>query len=225
MKKIHTELFFGDDFQRKAEAKIENEEVPGQKDLGWQMVRKRKREKKAEEGQDSVCSVNLIRFDSLSQGVGRRKRQRTESKEIDGREKQEHHKKNKITDEKTDDDEKNREKDVENETCVIAWNVKSPAQYDFLCDMAQCQANVVMFQETPKRQPDGMAEGLGWALLKEQKKGTAAIAVRRQNMGLLRYSCTSKKWALVVLGSILLLSMYLLHTWRGELNLESTRRR
>ena len=39
--------------------------------------------------------------------------------------------------------------------CVITWNVnKSSAQYDFLCDMAQCQANVVMFQETQNWQDE-----------------------------------------------------------------------
>ena len=92
--------------------------------------------------------MNPIRSDSLCRDVGRRKRQRTESKEIDGREKQEHQKENKTTE--TEDDEKKRGKDLEHQICVITWNVnKSSAQYDFLCDMAQCQANVVMFQETP----------------------------------------------------------------------------
>ena len=87
-KKAHTELIIGNDFQRKAEAKIGHEEDSGQK-----------------EGQDtdeaalkdSDSSVNLIRFDSLCQGVGRR-RQRTDLKEIDGTVKQEHQKEHKITD-------------------------------------------------------------------------------------------------------------------------------
>ena len=92
-------------------------------------------------------------------------------------------------------------KDSEHEICVITWNVnKSSAQSDFLCDTAQ--ANVAMFQETQNWFPDGTAEDLGWAVLKEQKEGKAAIAVKRQNMSLLRHSCTSTRWVLIVLGSI-----------------------
>ena len=67
-------------------------------------------------------------------------------KETDGREK-EHQKENKMTEEKTDDDDGRRGKDVEHEICVITWNVnKSSEQYDFPGDVAQCQANVVVFQ-------------------------------------------------------------------------------
>ena len=62
---------------------------------------------------------------------------------------------------------------------MINWNVnKSSAQYDFLRDMAQCQANVVMFQETQNWQEDGTAEELGWTLLKEKREGKAATAVQ-----------------------------------------------
>ena len=78
-----------DDFQRKAEAKIGNEEDSGQKggqDTDEAAVK------------DSDPSVNLIRFDSLCQDVGRRKRQRTDLKEIDGTVNQEHQKEHKITD-------------------------------------------------------------------------------------------------------------------------------
>ena len=111
--------------------------------------------------------------------------------------------------------------DLDHEICVITWNVnKSSAQHDFLCDMAQGQANVLMFQETENWQPDGTAEELRWTLLKEQKKGKAAIAVRREDMSLLRHSRRSTRWILVVLRSILLLSMYLPHTLGGDLNLE-----
>ena len=68
-------------------------------------------------------------------------------KEVDGRERQEHPKKNMTIDEKTDEDAKERGKDLEHEICVTTWTVnKSSAQYDLLCDMAQCQANVVMFK-------------------------------------------------------------------------------
>ena len=114
----------------------------------------------------------------------------------DGREKQEHKKEDKTTEEKTDDDEGKRGKDPDHEICVITWNVNiSSAQYDFLSDVAQCQANVAMFQGTPNWQPDGTAEELGCTLLKEQKQGKAVIAVKRQNMGLLRLSCTSNRWS------------------------------
>ena len=77
-----------------------------------------------------------------------------------------------------------------------------------------------MFQEIQNWQPDGTAEDLRCALLKEPKEGKAVIAVKRQNMGLLTHSCTSKRWALVVLGSILLLSFHLPHACGGETKLE-----
>ena len=38
-------------------------------------------------------------------------------------------------------------------------------------------------------------------------------------MAFLRHSCTSIRWVLVVLGSILFLSIYLPRTWSGETNL------
>ena len=104
---------------------------------------------------------------------------------------------------------------------MITWNVnKSSEQYDFLSDVAKVQANVAMCQETQNWHPDGTAEDLGWTLLKEEKEGKAAIAVKRQNMSLLRHSSASKRRVLVVLVSILFLSIYLPHTWSGEANLE-----
>ena len=45
-KKIHTELIFGFDFQKKAEANIGYEEDPRQQEPGWQMVKRRRRTKK-----------------------------------------------------------------------------------------------------------------------------------------------------------------------------------
>ena len=90
----------------------------------------------------------------------------------------------------------------------------------FFCVMAQCQANVVIFQETQNRQYARTAEELGWTLLKELKDGTAAIAVKRKNRNRLRHSRRSTRWVLVIPGSILFLSMYIPHTWRGETNLE-----
>ena len=69
---------------------------------------------------------------------------------------------------------KEDKKGLEEEICVVTCNVnKSSAQYAFLRGMAQCQANVVMFQETENWQEDGMAEELGWALLKEGKTAIA----------------------------------------------------
>ena len=85
---------------------------------------------------------------------------------------------------------------------------------------AQCQANVVIFQETQDRQDAGTAEELGWTLLKELKDGTAAIAVKRKNRNRLRHSRRSTRWVLVIPGSILFISMYLPHTWFGETNQE-----
>ena len=139
----------------------------------------------------------------------------------DGREQQEHKKEDKTTEEKTDDEEGKRGKDWDHKICVITWNVnKSSAQYDFLSDMAQCQANVSMFQGTQNWLLNGTAEELGWTLLKEQKEGKAAIKVIRQNMSLLRNFRRSTRWVLVVLGSILFLSLFLPHTWSDEVNLE-----
>ena len=69
---------------------------------------------------------------------------------IGGRGRQEHKKEDKIITDMTDEDTKERQKDKKQEICVITWNVnKSSAQYDFfLRDVAQCQANVVMFQDS-----------------------------------------------------------------------------
>ena len=103
---------------------------------------------------------------------------------------------------------------------MITWSVKKSSAQNFFCVMAQCQANVVIFQETQNRQDAGTAEELGWTLLKELKDGTAAIAVKRKNRHRLRHSFRSKRWVLVIPGSILFLSMYLPHTWFGETNLE-----
>ena len=68
---------------------------------------------------------------------------------IDGRRRQEDQNEKKIITDRTDEDTKGRQRALERETCVITWNVNiSSAQYDLLRDMAQCQANVVMFQVT-----------------------------------------------------------------------------
>ena len=77
----------------------------------------------------------------------------------------------------------------------------------FLRGMAQCQANVVMFQKNQNWQE----ELLGWTLLKEKKEGKAAIAVKKKNSNFLTLSRRSTRLVLVVLGSILFLSMYLPH--------------
>ena len=64
---------------------------------------------------------------------------------------------------------------------MITWNVnKSSAQYDFLRDMAQCQTNVVMFEEAQNWQEDGTAEELGWTLLKERKKERLQLQTKEE---------------------------------------------
>ena len=55
--------------------------------------------------------MSRIRCDSLCQGVGRRKRRKTDLKKIDGRGLQEHQKENKTITEKMDEDKKERGKD------------------------------------------------------------------------------------------------------------------
>ena len=70
--------------------------------------------------------------------------------------------------------------------CLITWIAnKSSAQYDLLRDMAQCQADVMMFQETQNWPEDGTAQEFGWTLLKETKEGKAAIAVKKKNTNFL----------------------------------------
>ena len=171
-KKIHTELISGDDFQRQTEAEIGEQQEPG-----WQMIRRRRRSK-AEDGRgnvdasvrerDSDSLVDVIRCDSFCKVVGGRKRQRTDVKKTNGRERQGHQKEVKINEEKMENDEEKREKEMEHEIRVVTWNVnKSSAHYDFLSDMAQCQANVVMTQNW---QADGTDEDLGWTLLRNTRK-------------------------------------------------------
>ena len=141
---------------------------------------------------------------------------------IDRRRRLEHLEEEKMITDKTDEDTKVRRKDLEQEMCVTTWNVnKSSAQDDFLRDMAQCQANVVMSQETQNWQEDGPTEELGWTLLKE-KEGKAAIAVKKKNSNLLRYlsqkhkmdTCCSWMYPL----SLDVLATHLAR--RGEANLE-----
>ena len=138
-KNAETQLIIGEDFHKKAEAVIEVGKGSGQREPGRQIVRRRRTEAKgrkdAEEDsfKDNDSSVGIVHCDPLCQSVGKRVRQRTDVKKTDGRDMQEHQKENKITDEKADDDKKEREKDLEHEICVITWNVnKSSAQYDLL---------------------------------------------------------------------------------------------
>ena len=50
---------------------------------------------------------------------------------------------------KTDLDKEYPDKDNEHEICVSSGTInKSSARYDFLRDVAQCQVDVVKFQET-----------------------------------------------------------------------------
>ena len=82
---------------------------------------------------ENNSSLSLIAEDSECQFVGRRKRQRTDGMKIDGRRWQEHQNENKIVTDKTDEDTKGRQQGLEEEICVVTWNVNtSSAQYDFL---------------------------------------------------------------------------------------------
>ena len=86
MKKQHTELIFGEDFQRKTEAKIGTEEDKGREKPDWQIVRRRRRTRSAQ-GQctdhvslrnDDVSSVHLNCCDSLRRNLEEeRDRERT----------------------------------------------------------------------------------------------------------------------------------------------------
>ena len=70
---------------------------------------------------------------------------------MDARRRQEHQNKNTIITDKTDKDTKGRQKGLEEEIRVVTWDVnKSSAQYDFLRDMAQCQANVCLCFRRPR---------------------------------------------------------------------------
>ena len=190
-----------DFFHRKTDAKIDNAKNSGQTESEWQIVRSRRKTKDDDRHavnevslKEHDSSVSLISEDSECQFVVRRKRQRTDGMNIDARRRQEHQKENKIVTHKTDEDTKGRQKGLEEEICVVTWNVnKSSAQYDFLRDMAHCQANVVMFQETHNWHEDGTAEELGWNLMKE---GKTAIAVRKKNSRFLQYRCRNTRWIL-----------------------------
>ena len=115
--------------------------IRDKKETEWQIVKGRRRTKA--EGRhttdedslkDSDSSVGLICENSVCEIAGRRKRQRTNGMKIDGRRRQEHQEDEKIIADKTDEDTKERQKDLEQEKCVITWNVnKSSAQYDFFC--------------------------------------------------------------------------------------------
>ena len=117
LKLPETKLIIDDDFQRKAEAKIDIEKNSEQKEPEWQIVRRRRRTKA--EGrhatdedslQDSDSSVSLICEGSVCQIVGRRKRQRTDGMKIDERGRQEHQKEDKIITDKTDERHKRKTK-------------------------------------------------------------------------------------------------------------------
>ena len=100
-KKKEEQLIMAADFQRKAEAMIDNAKNSGQTELDWQIVRRRSKTK--DENRHAVDEISLNESDSSAsltsensefQLNGRRKRQRTDEMKRDGRHKQEH--KNKI---------------------------------------------------------------------------------------------------------------------------------
>ena len=102
-------------------------------------------------------------------------------KKTDGREKEEQQKHD---DERStmnkDKDKQYPDKDKEHEISVSSWNInKSSARYDFLRDMAQCQVDVAMFQETQNwHHEDGAAAEVGWNFFRLGKEGKAAIVFR-----------------------------------------------
>ena len=89
-KKIDTELISGDDFHRKTDA-----EIGERQELGWQMIRRRRRSKtekgqgtvdpSSREGDSDSPEADVIRCDSLCGVVERRKRQRTDVKKTNGK--------------------------------------------------------------------------------------------------------------------------------------------
>ena len=123
---------------------------------------------------------------------------------------------------KMDKDKEYADKDNEHEICVSSRNTnKSSARYDFLRDVAQCQVDVAMFQETQQwHHEDRAAAEVGWSTFHLAKEGKTAIAVRKKNMNLLKLAGRSTRWVLIVLASILFPSLHLPLTWSGELNLE-----
>ena len=77
---------------------------------------------------------------------------------------------------KTDEDKDYGDKDDEHEICVISWNInRSSARYDFLRDVAQCQGDVAMFQETRKTGMK-MVRLVNWMA----PEGKTAIAVKKE---------------------------------------------
>ena len=98
---------------------------------------------------------------------------------------------------KTDRDKAYPDKHNAHEICVSSWNIKSSARYDFLRDMAQCQVDPAMFQETQNwHNEGGAAAEVGWNLFHLEKEGKMATAARKKNMNLLKHARRSTRWVL-----------------------------
>ena len=94
-------------------------------------------------------------------------------KKTDGREVEEQKKHDdKRSTIKMDKDKEYADKDNEHEICVSSRNTnKSSARYDFLRDVAQCQVDVAMFQETQQwHHEDRAAAEVGWSTFHLAKK-------------------------------------------------------
>ena len=120
---------------------------------------------------------------------------------------------------KKDKDKDCPDKDNEHEICVISWNInKSSARYDFLRDMAQCQVDAAMFQETQNwHHEDGTAAEIGWNLL--EKEGKTAVAVRKRNMKEALEARSQKYKMGILCAGKHLVSLYVLAShveWRTE---------
>ena len=87
--------------------------------------------------------------------------------------------------------------------------------------MAQCQANVVICQETQNWQPHGTAEELEWILLKEQKESKAANCGQKTKHEPSEKFPQKHKMGSCRTGEYPRPSLCTCHTtWSGEQNLE-----
>ena len=116
---------------------------------------------------------------------------------------------------KADKDKQNADKDMEHEICVSSWNIDwSSARYDFLREVAQCQVDVAMFQETVNLGLKTVrllrSDGAYPQVEKERKGGNCR---KKEELRISsKHARSSARWAIIVLESIFFLSLYLPHT-------------
>ena len=89
------------------------------------------------------------------------------------------------------------------------------ARYDFLRDVAQCQVDVAMFEETQNWHEDGVAAEVGWSFFQLEKEGKTVVAARKKNMYLLKHARRSTRWVLIAGKHLVSLVVLVLHVvWR-----------